>query len=205
MIADSLRDLAVPLDQLRPLEGNPRRGDVAAVRRSLERFGQRKPVVARADGTVIAGNHMLAAARELGWPALAVTRVDDDDATAKAFALADNRTADLGSFDPSLLAAMIAEVEMADADLLLAASYGPDAEPEPFDPASEWAGMPEYESENLGSVFHTVVHFRSDEDARAFFKFLGRQQVKTMWWPERDGHLGATLKEAYASVNPSES
>jgi DNA modification methylase len=123
VIAEPLRDLAVPLDQLRPLEGNPRRGDVAAVARSLRRFGQRKPVVARADGTVIAGNHMLAAARELGWAELAVTRVDDDDATAKAFALADNRTAELGSFDLGDLAAMAADVQAADPALLAAASY----------------------------------------------------------------------------------
>jgi ParB-like chromosome segregation protein Spo0J len=123
VIAEPLRDLAVPLDQLRMLKGNPRRGDVAAVKRSLERFGQRKPVVARADGTVIAGNHMLAAARELGWPELAVTRVDDDDATAKAFALADNRTAELGSFDLGDLAAMAADVFAVDPGLLEAASY----------------------------------------------------------------------------------
>lgn len=123
MIAEPLRDLAVPLDQLRTLEGNPRRGDVRAVARSLERFGQRKPVVARADGTVIAGNHLLAAARELGWSELAVTRVDDDDATAKAFALADNRTAELGAFDLGDLAAMAADVYAVDPALLEAASY----------------------------------------------------------------------------------
>lgn len=123
VIAEPLRPLAVPLDDLRTLEGNPRRGDVAAVARSLRRFGQRKPVVARADGTVIAGNHLLAAARELGWSELAVTRVDDDDATAKAFALADNRTSELGSFDLGDLAAMAAEVHAVDSALLQAASY----------------------------------------------------------------------------------
>lgn len=108
MIAESLAGLAVPIDRLKPLEGNPRRGDVAAVARSLRRFGQRKPVVARPDGTVIAGNHLLAAAQELGWTELAVSWADDDDATAKAFALADNRTAELGSFDLGDLAAMAA-------------------------------------------------------------------------------------------------
>jgi ParB-like chromosome segregation protein Spo0J len=123
VIADSLAGLAVPIDRLRPLEGNPRRGDVQAVARSLKRFGQRKPVVARTDGTVIAGNHVLAAALELGWPELAVSWADDDDATAKAFALADNRTAELGAFDLGDLAAMAAEVHAVDPALLLAASY----------------------------------------------------------------------------------
>jgi site-specific DNA-methyltransferase (adenine-specific) len=123
MLAEPLRDLAVPLDDLTPLEGNPRRGDVAAVARSLRRFGQRKPIVARRDGTVVAGNHTLAAARELGWSEIAVVRVDDDEATAKAYALADNRTSVLGSFDEADLAAMVGEVFAADPELLEAASF----------------------------------------------------------------------------------
>lgn len=123
MLADPLRDLAVDVDELKPLEGNPRRGDVDAVARSLKKFGQRKPIVVRRDGTVIAGNHTLLAARKLGWPQIAAVRVDDDDATAKAYALADNRTSALGTFDESDLASMVAEVHAVDPELLLAASY----------------------------------------------------------------------------------
>lgn len=127
MIAESLTGLAVPVEDLRTLEGNPRRGDVAAVARSLKRFGQRKPIVARrADGVVVAGNHTLAAARELGWAEVAVSWVDDDDATAKAYALADNRTSALGTFDNADLAAMVAEVQAVDPELLEAASFDED-------------------------------------------------------------------------------
>lgn len=131
MIHADLAPLAVPLDTLDALPGNPRRGDVAAVVRSYAEFGQRKPIVARRreDGTgggvVIAGNHQLAAARELGWDEIAVVWVDDDDVRAKAFALADNRTADLGSYDDEALAAMLADVAV-DADLLAAASFSED-------------------------------------------------------------------------------
>lgn len=123
MLAESLRDLAVPVDQLRPLPGNPRRGDVDAVARSLAEFGQRKPVVARRDGTVVAGNHTLRAVLQLGWPEIAVVWVDDDEARAKAYALADNRTSELGTFDDEDLAAMVAEVHAVDPKLLLAASF----------------------------------------------------------------------------------
>lgn len=122
MIAPDLRPLARPIDDLHLLEGNPRRGDVQAVARSYERFGQRKPIVARRDGTVIAGNHQLLAARSLGWTEIAVVYVDDDDLTASAYALADNRTADLGSYDTEALADLIAEVSV-DLDLLLASGY----------------------------------------------------------------------------------
>jgi ParB-like nuclease domain len=123
MIAEPLRGLARPVGSLRTLPGNPRRGDVQAVKRSLERFGQRKPIVARDDGTVIAGNHTLLAARELGWPEIAVVGTNDDDATAKAYALADNRTSELGTFDMEDLAAMTAEIQAADPALLTAASF----------------------------------------------------------------------------------
>lgn len=122
MIAEDLKALAVPINKLKPLPGNPRRGDVEAVRRSYERFGQRKPIVAQRDGTVIAGNHQLKAAQALGWSEMAVVWVDDDEQTAKAFALADNRTADLGSYDNDALAELLADVAT-DPELLLATGY----------------------------------------------------------------------------------
>jgi hypothetical protein len=122
-IAANLIPLATPLDQLHTMPGNPRRGDVEAVARSLERFGQLKPIVARADGTVIAGNHTLMAARQLGWPELAVVRTDHDDATAKAFALADNRTSELGTYDEQALLDLLNEVNAVDPSLLAAASF----------------------------------------------------------------------------------
>lgn len=111
MIIESLKSLAVPIDQLRGLPNNPRIGDVDAVARSLSAFGQRKPIVARKDdGTIIAGNHTWQAAKKLGWTEIAVAYVGDDDVTAKAYALADNRTAELGSYDEQALKDLIEQV-----------------------------------------------------------------------------------------------
>jgi hypothetical protein len=93
------------------------------VKRSLQRFGQRKPIVVRADGTVEAGNTTLKAALELGWPEIAAVPFADDEATAKAFALADNRTSELGAFDLAALVAMAVDVQAADPGLLDAASF----------------------------------------------------------------------------------
>lgn len=118
MIVDALKQLAVPIGDLKLLSGNPRKGDVEAVKKSYARFGQRKPIVARKDGTVIAGNHQLLAARSLGWNEIAVVFVDDDDATAKAFALADNRVSDLGTYDDVALAQMLEDVARSDDGLL---------------------------------------------------------------------------------------
>jgi len=109
-IHHSLESLAIDIDKLTFLEGNPRKGDIEAVAKSYKQFGQRKPIVATKDYVVIAGNHQLAAARQLGWDRIAVVITDDDELTAKAFALADNRTAELGSYDDDLLADLLSEV-----------------------------------------------------------------------------------------------
>lgn len=123
MIAPDLLDLTTPLDDLSLFPGNPRKGDVEAIARSLETFGQRKPIVATTEGVVVAGNHTLLAARSLGWTEMAVVRVDDDPTMATAYALADNRTAELGHYDPVALAKMLEAVSAENAELLAAISY----------------------------------------------------------------------------------
>jgi ParB-like chromosome segregation protein Spo0J len=129
-IAKDLWPLAVPIDTLDGLPGNPRRGDVEAIKRSYTRFGQLKPVTAQFDeagerGTVSAGNHQLLAATELGWERLAVVKTDHDPATQAAWALADNRTGDLGTYDDEALLAMLRQIEE-DEGLLSASSYSDD-------------------------------------------------------------------------------
>ncbi len=148
MIADDLKALAQPIESLKSLPGNPRRGNVEAVMRSYQAFGQRKPVVARRDGTVIAGNHQLEAAKRLGWPELAVVFVDDDDTTAQAFALADNRTADLGDYDQVALMEMLQAVSI-NPELLEATAYSAEdlkelvKSLEPIPPMGDTESVPE--------------------------------------------------------------
>ena len=114
LINKDLESLATPIVQFTALPGNPRRGNVQAVVKSYEKFGQRKPIVARreTDGTltVISGNHQLLAAMQLGWTHIAASIVDEDIKLSEAFALADNRTADLGTYDDSALAEMLERV-----------------------------------------------------------------------------------------------
>ena len=124
-IADDLTTLAYPIEKLKHLDGNPRKGNVEAVKKSYKKFGQRKPIVATKDGEVISGNHQLTAAKELGWNKIAVVFTDDDELTAKAFALADNRTADLGTYDDDLLADMLGAVS-SNLEMLEATSFTED-------------------------------------------------------------------------------
>jgi ParB-like chromosome segregation protein Spo0J len=106
-----LTSRTVPIHQLKPYPGNPRRGDVAAIRESLERNGQYRPIVARqATNEVLAGNHTLAAAQELGWTEIAVTYVDCDAEQAKRIVLADNRTNDVAGYDHQALVDLLIEL-----------------------------------------------------------------------------------------------
>lgn len=113
-IAEDLLSLAQPIELLDHLEGNPRRGNVAAIKASYDKFGQVKPLVGvrTEDGriTILSGNHQLRAAKELGWAEVAVTIVDMSPDDAIAYALADNRTSELGHTDPSMLYDMLDQV-----------------------------------------------------------------------------------------------
>ena len=126
-IAPALMKLAVPIDSIHELPGNPRQGDDAAVQRSLIQFGQLKPIVVRADTRdIVAGNTTWRGARAAGWDKIAALVTEMDDATAAAFALADNRTHDLGTYDDAALAALIASIGTDDAELLAATGYTDD-------------------------------------------------------------------------------
>ena len=123
-IADSLAGLRVPMSELKLLKNNPRKGNVEAVVRSYQTFGQLKPIVARKQtGEIIAGNHQYEAAKQLGWTELAVVWVDVDDKTARAFAVADNRTGELAEWDVN---ALISSLEDLDSTLFAAAGFSID-------------------------------------------------------------------------------
>jgi DNA modification methylase len=78
-----------------------------AIKGSLARFGQQKPIVVADDGTVVAGNGTLAAARALGWEKINVVETTLEAADRVAYAIADNRTTELSKFDEDALAAML--------------------------------------------------------------------------------------------------
>ena len=149
------------------LPGNPHDGDDRAVADSLARFGQVKPIAVSADGCVIAGNTTFRAARDLlGWSRIAGVEMTHEEAEAKAYALADNRTAQLGRDDPERMVAFFGEVEDwtgigwdedARADMVLAAAAAA-AEPDPvpnFEPTSENPQLDEMTPITCPSCGHT--------------------------------------------------
>jgi DNA modification methylase len=74
--------------------------NLAAIRGSLVRFGQRKPIVLDAKGVVRAGNGLATAAQQLGWKKVwAVLWEDLEGHEATQYAIVDNRSGDLSTWD----------------------------------------------------------------------------------------------------------
>jgi DNA modification methylase len=102
--------------ELTPDPNNARQHDdknLKAIMGSLKEFGQRKPIVITEAGTIVAGNGTVEAAKRLGWIDIEVVRVPSDwtDAQVKAFAIADNRTAELANWNQEVLTSQLLELE----------------------------------------------------------------------------------------------
>jgi len=91
--------------------------NIEAIKGSLVKFGQQKPIVIDSKNIVIAGNGTLAAAKELGWKEIAAVRTNLDDLNKMAFALADNRTSELAEWDIPELNQQLAQLELGDFDI----------------------------------------------------------------------------------------
>lgn len=118
-------DLAVEVVPVGSLQLDPKnarthgRRNLDAIKASLVAFGQRRPLVVMPDGVVIAGNGTLEAITELGWAEVAVTRLPKDwtREQAKAYALADNRTAELAAWDDDVLLESLTDLKTAGWDV----------------------------------------------------------------------------------------
>ena len=112
-----------PIENVIPYARNPRKLGAAAVAKvaaSLAEFGWRQPIVVDAGGVVIVGHTRLLAAQSLSESQVPVHVAGGlSEAQAKAYRLADNRTAAENSWDLELLPLEIADLQLLDSDLAL--------------------------------------------------------------------------------------
>ena len=98
--------IEVNLSDLKPYERNPRNNDdaVAAVAKSIEHFGFKVPIIIDKDNIIVAGHTRMKAAMILGLEKVPCIVADDlSEEQIKAFRLADNKVAELASWDFSEL------------------------------------------------------------------------------------------------------
>ena len=97
----------LPLAAIRPNPHNARehsRRQIAKLMRSLERFGFITPLIIDDENQLLCGHARLEAAKQLGYAAVPVLRASHLSESEKhAFTIADNRLAELASWNPKAL------------------------------------------------------------------------------------------------------
>ncbi len=102
------------IDSLKFDPANSRKHDernIKAIMDSLKMHGQRKPIVIYSD-MIIAGNGTVEAAKRLGWSEIWVNNDSFESIEhAKAYAVQDNRTAELAAWDDEQLGDTLTELK----------------------------------------------------------------------------------------------
>lgn len=110
----------VPIEQLSQDPSNVRKHserNLSAIVASLRKFGQQKPIVIDGKGIILAGNGTYEAAKRLGWDTIAVVQTDLKGSEATAYAIADNRTAELAEWDEMALAETLRALQSEEFDV----------------------------------------------------------------------------------------
>ncbi len=123
-IHEDLKPLIVPLDTLTPYHKNPRRGNVAVIKESLDVNGQYRPIMTNR-GThtgrpneIAGGNHTWQGAFELGATEIATTWIDVGEAELARIVTVDNRSNDQAWYDEGELAELLGTIAVDDPSLL---------------------------------------------------------------------------------------
>ena len=149
--------------------------NIDAIIASLRRFGQQKPIVIDKTNIVRAGNGTLEAARRLGWDTIDCVTTALQGSDAIAYAIADNRTAELAEWDEDTLAAQLNGLLTESEEIALAAGFTPEE-------IEAMVSMPEDEDEpaqvDLSSKWEIVVTCESEADQQKVFDMIEKEGYK---------------------------
>lgn len=102
-----MKTIEVSINELKLAEKNVRLHNEVQIKefaRSLEMFGQLRPVIVDSDYKILCGNGLYLAAQRLNWPKLnVVVMADLTEAQKKKLMIADNRIFELGSSNLEVL------------------------------------------------------------------------------------------------------
>ena len=109
----------VDVSHLSPWERNPRVNEhaVMAVSQSIRTFGFNVPILCDDNLAIIAGHTRWKAAKALGMATVPVIRLAMSESQRKAFAVADNKTAEIADWDFPMLRDVLEELQAEDVPL----------------------------------------------------------------------------------------
>lgn len=190
-IHKSIESLAKPIEALRVDPNNARshgKESIDGIKVSLMQYGQVFPILVRNSGggtyTCVAGSGRLTAAKELGWESLACIEWDGTAEQAKAFALVDNRTADMSDWDHDNLKLMVDELLSGEEAETLIALGLDDAQLLQAFVDDEAADSPEPDSQETFSTYKIVIYDPDisedvmSEVGKAVYKYADLVEIK---------------------------
>lgn len=138
-VIEPLKNLLVEVKTLNFDQTNARlhnQRNLDAIKQSLISFGQHNPIVVQKQGMIVRiGNGRLQAAKALGWTHIAAVIVDESNVDAIARGIADNKTAELATWDFEVLSQLMSGLQEDGVDLMVTGFA--DYEIEPF-MLAEW-------------------------------------------------------------------
>ena len=96
---------------------------IAAIAKSLEKFGQQKPIVLDQNMVCVAGNGTFQAAKRLGWVEIQCVVSKLTDRQRKAYAIADNKTAEMSAWDRAELPVQLNDLWVHERELFDATGF----------------------------------------------------------------------------------
>jgi ParB-like chromosome segregation protein Spo0J len=182
---------------------------------SVKRNGVYRQVVVAEDNTILAGHGLIEALHEMGRKKVQVHRLPIDSLSPQALKVlvGDNDIAQAARIDQRTLAGVLSDIEQAESllgtghdeqslrDLQYLTSGAPKDQ---LDRDAEWAGMPEFTSENKMGVRQLIVHFETHEDVENFGQLIGQEigKDKWIWFPKKENPDMAAFK--YVTDEPAE-
>lgn len=175
------------------------------IKASLKKFGQQKPIVIGKDGVVVAGNGTLDAARELGWDKLDVVRTKLTGTDAAAYAIADNRTAELAEWDNDALAKMLSGMKAdEDFDHLVAGFTDDDLEnlTGVFSAeGTELPSLPSGDRDPIQQMTFTLTDEQAEEVKRAMAEAKAQGDFVDTGNENSNGNALARIAESYCGAS----
>jgi DNA modification methylase len=207
-----------PLDRLRCWPENPRTirperlEQLKRVLAADPEMLQARPLLALPDGTVIAGNQRLRAARELGWETIPMITVELEQERARLWALRDNNP--YGEWEEQALAELLTQLGEGGVDLALSGFAERELERllggiEPAADPDEAPPLPECEPDSEpGQIYQLGPHRLACGDARdreLLERLLAEERPQLLWTDPPYGidYVGKT-KRALAIANDDE-
>jgi DNA modification methylase len=186
-VVEPLQIQVLPISELTPDPNNARihkRKSLDALCESLSTFGQRKPILITKDKVVIAGNGTLAAAQILEWETINCTYVPSEwtQQQITAYALADNATAELSSWDEDLLQVQLEGLKDLEANLgvlglpRVKPNLDDIQEAEDFD-----ANKVKVETGQLWMLGNNKLLCGDANDINSYKRLLGEDQADCVW------------------------